>query len=130
MSSPFSTNFCAVRIICKFHNFIIFLATPRRVIAHYPSHEKSDPYFEEKRRTLELKAPCPDTQVNLLECNGLGRILCIETHSAFWAYGSFTSDMHRVIIDNHVLPFLYDIHGGPGSFCFKIAIADQIELKI
>ena len=34
-------------------------------------------------------------------------------------YGGFTSDTYRVIIDNHILPSMYDNHGGPGSFLLQ-----------
>ena len=34
----------------------------------------------------------------------------------FGVIRSFTQTTYRVIIDNHVLPFMYDIHEGPASF--------------
>ena len=30
--------------------------------------------------------------------------------------GKFDQQTYRTIIDNHVLPFMYDVHGGPDSF--------------
>ncbi len=29
--------------------------------------------------------------------------------------GSFTSETYRVIIDNHILPFMYDTHDSPAT---------------
>ena len=33
--------------------------------------------------------------------------------------GSFTSATYRVIIDNHIIPFIYDIHGGTNEFILQ-----------
>lgn len=33
--------------------------------------------------------------------------------------GSFDSNTYRVIIDNHILPFAYDVHGGTESFVLQ-----------
>ncbi len=32
---------------------------------------------------------------------------------------SFTSNTYRVIIDKHILPFMYDTHNGLGSFVLQ-----------
>ncbi len=34
-------------------------------------------------------------------------------------YRSFTSNTYRVIIDNHILPFMYDAHSALGSFLLQ-----------
>lgn len=33
--------------------------------------------------------------------------------------GSFKSDRYRVIIDNHILPFMYDVYDGPARFVLQ-----------
>ena len=33
--------------------------------------------------------------------------------------GSFDSNTYRVIIDNHILPFAYNIHGGTDQFILQ-----------
>ena len=42
-----------------------------------------------------------------------GRTPIVET------FGSFDKHTYRVIIDNHILPFMYEVHGGPASFALQ-----------
>ena len=41
--------------------------------------------------------------------------------------GSFDRHTYRVIIDDHILPFIYNVHNGPASCIFKKTTVDRIE---
>ena len=62
---------------------------------------------------------CSDFKVRLPNCVCLGLLFYEGWSPSVRIIGSFDQNTYSVIIDNRILPFIYDIRGGPGTFILQ-----------
>ncbi len=79
---------------------------------HCPYHEKSDACSEKIREQLNSNHIVPKLKSGYQSVIVRGEFSALERTLLV---GHFSSNTYRVIIENHILPFMYDTHGGLGS---------------
>ncbi len=72
-----------------------------------------------KKKKVASKLHCSNLQIRVSNCVCMGVFLYEGQDPLVGVIRSFTRATYRVVIDNHVLSFMYDVHDGPASLVLQ-----------
>ncbi len=99
--------------------WIVLSTAYRWIFIFSVSEEESFPHDTSSRQEITATKHCPKFKSGFLTVSVWGGFSLLGKTSLIGLVGKFVQNTYRNIIDNHVLPYMYNFHGCPTWFVLQ-----------